>query len=244
MSRFFVDEKNIFDDIIAIEGGDVKHIKDVIRLKEGDKVEISSQGVLYICEIYIIEKKKIITKILHKELGKHEPPVSIILYQGLPKSNKMDFIVQKATEIGVKEIYPIETKRSIVKIKNKKKEKNKTNRWNKISEEAAKQSKRDYIPKINPILSFKEMVSLLKEEENILVPYENEKSKTMKGALKDISNKKIHVIIGPEGGFEEEEIKRLEGIGSKIISLGPRILRTETAGLVTLSILLYELGDI
>src|SRR5699024_3346948 len=103
--------------------------------------------------------------------------------------------------------------------------------------------KRDYVPKVKSILSFKEMIKLLEDEENILVPYENEKTTSMKDVLKDFSNKKVHIIIGPEGGFEEEEIDELEDIGSKIVSLGPRILRTETAGLVALSILLYELGD-
>ncbi|HHV27537.1 16S rRNA (uracil(1498)-N(3))-methyltransferase [Anaerosalibacter bizertensis] len=243
MNRFFIDKENISEELITIEGEDVKHIRDVIRLKEGDKIEISSEGILYICEISIIEKKKVIAKILHRESGDHEPPISIILYQGLPKSSKMDFIIQKATEIGVKEIYPIKTKRTVVKIDNKKKEKNKIDRWNKISEEAAKQSKRDYVPKVKSILSFKEMIKLLEDEENILVPYENEKTTSMKDVLKDFSNKKVHIIIGPEGGFEEEEIDELEDIGSKIVSLGPRILRTETAGLVALSILLYELGD-
>ena len=184
-----------------------------------------------------------IAKILHREFGNHEPPISIILYQGLPKSSKMDFIVQKATEIGVKEIYPIITNRTVVKIDNNKKEKNKVDRWNKISEEAAKQSKRDIIPKVNSVLSFKEMINILKDEENILVPYENQEGIGIKDIIKKISNKKIHVIIGPEGGFEEEEIEELKDIGSNTVSLGPRILRTETAGIVALSILLYELGD-
>ncbi|MCR2044959.1 16S rRNA (uracil(1498)-N(3))-methyltransferase [Anaerosalibacter massiliensis] len=243
MNRFFIDKENISKEYITIEGENIKHIKNVIRLKEGDKIEISSEGILYICNIYRIENKKVIAKILHREFGNHEPPISIILYQGLPKSSKMDFIVQKATEIGVKEIYPIITNRTVVKIDNNKKEKNKVDRWNKISEEAAKQSKRDIIPKVNSVLSFKEMINILKDEENILVPYENQEGIGIKDIIKKISNKKIHVIIGPEGGFEEEEIEELKDIGSNTVSLGPRILRTETAGIVALSILLYELGD-
>ena len=156
----------------------------------------------------------------------------------------MDYIIQKSTEIGVKEIYPLITNRTIVKIKNKKKEQSKLDRWKTIAEEAAKQSKRDYVPKVQRIIDFEEMLKLLNGNQNIIVPYEMEESLSLKDSLNNIKTGKIHLIIGPEGGFEKDEIDLLKSIGGQSISLGPRILRTETAGLVAASIILYELGDL
>jgi len=246
MHRFFVEKHQIIGDTIQILGTDVKHIKDVIRLKQGEKIEISSEGITYICEIELLSKGKILAKIIDKREGTNEAPIHIVLYQGLAKGNKMDLIIQKTTEIGVKEIYPVATNRSIVKINDIKKEQSKVERWSSIADEAAKQSKRDILPKVHNIISFDEMVMLLKDEQNILVPYENEKANSMNDKLKNITNKtnKIHLIIGPEGGFEDIEIKKLKSIGGQIITLGPRILRTETAGIVAATIILYELGDL
>lgn len=248
MHRFFVLPEQIEDKTISIKGEDLKHIKDVLRLAKKDRVEVVSEGVVYLSEIHDITNNEVLVKIIDSKKGKSEPPIDIYLYQGLPKSSKMDFIVQKATEIGVKKIFPIITNRTVVKIKNKKKEKNKVDRWNKICEESSKQSKRDFIPEVNSIIDFKEMITLLREEiskdENcILVPYEMEENKGIKNIVNDKSNKKIHLVIGPEGGFEEKEIEELEKIGGEIISLGPRILRTETAGLVAMTIIMYEFGD-
>ena len=244
MHKFFVDTNQISENNICILGKDVKHIKDVLRLRLNDKIEISVEGINYICEIQEILKDKIITSILSKTLGENEPPIDIILYQGLTKGNKMDLIIQKGTEIGVKEFYIISTNRSIVKIKDKKKEKSRVERLELIAEEASKQSKRDYIPEVKGILSFKDMINLLRYEKNIIVPYEDEKNIGLKEALKDISGGRIHLIIGPEGGFELYETEKLKEIGAKIVSLGPRILRTETAGFVAATAILYELGDL
>ncbi len=156
----------------------------------------------------------------------------------------MDEIIQKGTEVGIKEFYPVATHRSIVKIKDIKKEESKVERWNSIADEAAKQSKRDFLPKVQNVISFDEMIILLKDEKNIIVPYEDEKANAIKSKLQAIDDGNIHIIIGPEGGFEPYEIEKLKSIGAEIVTLGPRILRTETAGIVAATIVLYELGDL
>ncbi|MCF6466519.1 16S rRNA (uracil(1498)-N(3))-methyltransferase [Clostridium sp. Cult2] len=244
MNRFFVSKNQIMGNKIEILGKDVKHIKDVLRLKYKDKIEIVCEGKNYICEILEINPESIILSVLNIFQGKNEPPIDVVLYQGIAKGDKMDYIVQKCTEIGVKEIYPLITNRTVVKIKDRKKEQKKVDRWKAIAEEAAKQSKRDYIPLVNNVISYNEMIDVLKGEKNIIVPYEKEEVHTLKEALKDIKYGKIHIIIGPEGGFEEEEIDTIKIIGGKPVTLGPRIFRTETAGLVVISIALYELGDL
>ena len=181
---------------------------------------------------------------INESAGNRESSIEITLYQGLAKGSKMDLIIQKCVEIGVKDFYAIETDRAVVKINNKKKEDSKLERWQSIAEEAAKQSKRDYIPKLKGIISFKEMIGILSEEKNIIVPYENEENLSIKDGLKTVKGNKVNLIIGPEGGFEEKEIKSLEDLRASIVTLGPRILRTETAGLVSSTIILYELGDL
>ena len=244
MDKFFVDENQIEEMNIKIIDKDVKHIRDVLRLKLNSNIMISSNNINYLCEIVQMEKHEIISKIISKSEGVSEPKIEIILYQGLSKGSKMDFILQKGTEIGVKDFYPVATYRSIVKINDLKKEQGKLDRWNLITEEAAKQCKRDYIPKVNSILNFDDMIKLLDKEENIIVPYENEDGLTIGKGLENISTNKIHLIIGTEGVFEEEEIEKLRGIRAKIVTLGNRILRTETAGFVASTIILYELGNL
>lgn len=244
MHKFFVESHQVDDEYIEILGQDVKHIGNVLRLRPEEKIEICCEGINYYCEIKDILKDKIITKILSKKPGESEAPIEIVLYQGLAKGNKMDLILQKGTEIGIKEFYVVSTDRSIVKINDKKKENSRIERLQAITEEAAKQSKRDYIPKVNGILSFKEMLGMISKEDNIIVPYEDENHRSIGHVLKNINGKKIHLIIGPEGGFETEEIQSLKEIGANIVTLGPRILRTETAGLVASTIILYELGDL
>lgn len=243
MHRFFVTSERLFADKIEIIGKDVRHIKDVLRLDIKDKIEIAIDGYIHICEIVSIQKDRILTEIKEKIKGTNESSIHIVLYQGLIKGNKMETVIQKCTEIGVKEFYPVELKRCVVKVNDVKKEKNKVERWNLIAEEAAKQCKRDILPEVHDIISFREMIELLKEEKNIVVPYEEEKMNSIKGNLK-LNGNKIHLIIGPEGGFEPEEIEELKSIGAHIVTLGPRILRTETAGAVAATILLYEFGDL
>ncbi|MDY0234638.1 MAG: 16S rRNA (uracil(1498)-N(3))-methyltransferase [Gudongella sp.] len=243
MHRFFIKSAQNQSEQLIITGQDVKHIKNVLRMKLDDKIEIVKDGNSYVCSIHSIENDKVIVKILFKNDKSNESPLKIHLYQSLPKSTKMETILQKCTELGVFSFHPIITERSIVKI-DEKKEIKKLERWESIVLEAAKQSKRDLLPEIHPIQRFKEALNGL-ENKLIIVPYELENNFGIKDFLQSINIiDEVCVFIGPEGGFEEEEIDDLVEIGAQIVSLGPRILRTETAGFITCGVVQYELGDI
>lgn len=247
MNRFFVNIDNIKDENIIIDNkDDLKHMKNVLRLKENEKIEISDGcDNEYIVQIKNITDEFIETLILEKTDIKRESNINITLYQGYPKSSKMEFIIQKATELGVKRIVPIITDRTIVKINNNKKEEKKLERFEKITFEAAKQSKRGIIPEVPQIMKLESAVKEMQKNNSfIIVPYENENKIYIKEVLKKTKEKDISIIIGPEGGFSESEIKKLQEIGASIVSLGPRILRTETAGLTLISIIMYQLGDV
>lgn len=248
MNRFFVSKDNIKDDLVYIEGEDVKHIKDVLRLKKEDEIYVSDgNDNEYLVTIDSIYKEKVIGKIIKNTNVKRESNINITLYQGLPKSSKMDLIIQKATELGVKKIVPITMDRTVVKIKNKKKENKKLERYNRIALEAAKQSQRGMIPKVTNIISFEDVIENIKENDSFtIVPFEDEHSKGIKEALENIRDKEhnINIIIGPEGGFSSEEIKKIQELKYQTVTLGPRILRTETAGFTAIAVVMYELGDI
>jgi 16S rRNA (uracil1498-N3)-methyltransferase len=244
MHKFFVQRENFINDTAIIQGDDVKHIYKVLRLESGEKVSINDcQGKEYLGEIEDVTKTKVTVKLLEELPVNNESPVNIYLYQGLPKSSKMDLIVQKATELGVKEITPVVTERVVVK--SELSEFKKVDRWNRIALEACKQCKRTLIPSINTPIEFEELMSNLEAMDLIVVPYENQTGFGIKNLINEVKHevKNIAIIIGPEGGFEEEEIERLKASGAYIVTLGPRILRTETAGFVCASLLMYELGD-
>ncbi|MCM0648830.1 16S rRNA (uracil(1498)-N(3))-methyltransferase [Clostridium swellfunianum] len=244
MHKFFVQKQNFSDDRAFIEGDDVKHIYKVLRLEAGENVSINDcQGKEYLGKIEDVNKIKVTVKLLEELPVNNESPVNIFLYQGLPKSSKMDLIVQKATELGVKEITPVITERVVVK--SELGEFKKVDRWNRIALEACKQCKRTLIPSINTPIEFEELMSKLQSMNLIVVPYENETGFGVKNLINEVKHevKDIAIIIGPEGGFEEDEIEKLKASGAYIVTLGPRILRTETAGFVCASLLMYELGD-
>jgi 16S rRNA (uracil1498-N3)-methyltransferase len=246
MYKFFVPKNSIIDDIAYIEGEDVKHIYKVLRLEVGNRISINNcEGDEFLAQIEEINKKQVIVRCTEKLELNNESPIEIYLFQGLPKSSKMDLIVQKATELGVKEITPIVTDRVVVK--SELGEFKKLDRWNRIILEACKQSKRSLIPKVNTPLEFQELLEITKNIDLIIVPYENQDGYGIKNVIADIDKKNIKtvaIIIGPEGGFEECEISRLKELGAYIVTLGPRILRTETAGFVCMSLIMYELGDL
>ncbi|MGE5629120.1 MAG: 16S rRNA (uracil(1498)-N(3))-methyltransferase [Solirubrobacterales bacterium] len=246
MHKFFVPVENIKENMAVIEGDDVKHIYKVLRLEDGDTVCINDCiGAEYIGEITEINKKEVLVKIIKRIEINNESPIDIYLFQGLPKSQKMDLIVQKATELGVKEITPVITERVVVK--NEIGEYRKMDRWNRIALEACKQSKRTMIPRVNSPVEFSYMLDLMNSMDLIIVPYENEEQKGLKsvmGKIEKSSIKSVAIVIGPEGGFEEAEITALKNSKGEIITLGPRILRTETAGFVAASLIMYELGDL
>ncbi|TCO80051.1 16S rRNA (uracil(1498)-N(3))-methyltransferase [Marinisporobacter balticus] len=249
MHRFFVNEKNILGEeqkIIIDDKEDVKHIGKVLRLSQEDRIEIcDGQNIDYIGEIISLTKSEIIVNILERRLSKTEPLVNITLFQGIPKSAKMDMIIQKCTELGIKRIVPVVTERTIVQLKDEKAETKKIERWQKVADAAAKQCKRGRIPTIAYPISFEEMLNEIATYDLRMIPYEQEENRGIKGLLKNNGDyKSVAIIIGPEGGFEKDEIIAAQGKGALSVTLGPRILRTETAGFVALSILMYEMGDL
>ena len=244
MPRFFVKKEQIEKNNIIITGEDVKHIKNVLRKKQGDNIEICNQdsGESYTCEIEKVENEKVLTKIIEK-LQVCYDSIKVDIYQGLPKADKMELIIQKSVELGANSIIPVAMKRCVVKIEPKEETK-KISRWQKIAESAAKQCGRDKIPIIKSITTTKDILTKINDYDVVLVAYENEKENTLKQELKKLkeqSNVKIAILIGPEGGLEEKDVEKLKENGAKIITLGNRILRTETVALNMLSIIMYEL---
>lgn len=243
MHRFFIEDEQNDAEQFIIKGQDVNHIKNVLRMKQNNKIEIVKNGNSYICSIHSIENHKVVADVLYKNENSNESPIKIHLFQSLPKSTKMETVLRKSTELGVFSFHPIITERSIIKI-DIKKEVKKLERWQSVVLEAAKQSKRDLVPEVYSIKTFREALKQLKNK-TIIVPYELEDSLGIKEFLQSSNNSdEVFVFIGPEGGFDAREINSLIEIGAQIVSLGPRILRTETAGFITCGIIQYELGDI
>lgn len=246
MPKFFVKNNQIDGDSINIVGTDVNHIANVLRLRINDEIQICNEdrGINYNTKIVKINKENVICNITEIKESNSEAGIYINILQGLPKAEKMEFIIQKCTELGVKEITPVNMERCTVKLDEKSANK-KQERWQKIAEVASKQSGRDMIPKINKVTSIKYICDILKDYDLVLVPYENEKTITLKKVLKEFPRKnlKVAIVIGPEGGFEEKEIKTLEQNNCKIVTLGNRILRTETVAIAITSIIMYELAD-
>ncbi len=244
MHCFYIEKGQIEKDWIHITGDDVNHIKNVLRMNVGEELVLCDKdGRFYTCLIEEISGQEIQTKIVKKEDAVTELPTKIYLFQGLPKKDKMELIIQKAVELGVYEVIPVATKYCVVKLEDKKKEKKKLERWQAISEAAAKQSGRGIIPTIGEVMSFQEAIKMAASLEGGIIPYELSKGmKASKDAIvKVCMGKSIGVFIGPEGGFSEEEIKLAFEAGIQPITLGKRILRTETAGLTTLALLMFEI---
>lgn len=243
MARFFVDASDVQDNTISIRSKeDIKHIAKVLRLKEGDKLEISDSSQWeYEVEIEFIDSEVIETVILDKQKFAREPEVQVTLFQGIPKQSKMETIVQKCVELGVYSIVPVFMDRTVVVDKGKFDKK--IERWQKVSSEAVKQCRRGIIPEVCPAVKSKELPAILQEYDLILFPYENETGRTIKDSLRSLEQKpaSVAVIIGPEGGFSDKEAEELKAAGADCVSLGKTILRTETAGLAALSVIMYEL---
>jgi len=239
--NFFVDKDKIKNDYIYIESSDVNHIKNVLRKNVGDILNVVSENVIYKSEISEITQNQVVCKILDKQ-EKKKSNVELTIFQGLAKADKIEYIIQKCTELGVSEIVPVEMKRCVVKLDDKDKLK-KIDRWRKIAEVAAKQSLRNDILKVEKILSFSLLLEEIKNYDLVILAYEKEKSVTLKSVLKDIDDSisKIAVIIGPEGGIDEEEAEILINNNAKSITLGERILRTETAPVAISAMMMYEL---
>lgn len=247
MQRFFVEPHQIDEAAhqIHIIGTDVNHISNVLRMKQGEEVWISDGGQKeYRCTIEAFSADEVLLHIIYAQEPDYELPSRIYLFQGLPKADKMELIIQKAVELGAYEIIPVETKRCVVKLDGKKAAK-KVERWQQIAESAAKQSKRMLIPNVHQVLSFKEALKYAESMDIRLIPYELAKGmQETKEILAAIAQgQSIGIFIGPEGGFEEKEVETAISEGAKPITLGKRILRTETAGLAILSVLMFQLEN-
>ena len=248
MYQFFVDPFQIHEQEkrVLIEGPDVNHIKNVLRMRVGEEIAVSNgiDGREYRCGILELNEDTVICELRFVKEDEVELPSRIYLYQGLPKGDKMELIIQKAVELGVYQVIPVATKRAVVKLDDKKAA-SKVQRWQGIAEAAAKQSKRGIIPRVAPVMSFKEAVKQAADMQMRLIPYElAEGMDKTKELLERVAPRQdIAVFIGPEGGFEESEIQLALEQGIQPITLGRRILRTETAGLTVLSWLMYRLED-
>lgn len=243
MYHFFVTKEQTAGDRIEITGDDVNHMKNVLRMKIGEQVTVSDGcDREYLCHIEEIFDDHIELKIEDIFGVTNELPSEIVLFQGLPKGDKMELIIQKAVELGAARIVPVMTSRTIVKWDAKKAEK-KIERYNTIAKTAAKQAKRSVIPVVEEVVSFKKACEMASELSANLIPYENAKGMSAaRKAIADIKGKQsIGIFIGPEGGFEEREVEQAVAVGAIPITLGKRILRTETAGMAVLSILMFLL---
>lgn len=243
MYHFFVTPDQIMDGYAVITGQDVNHIRNVLRMKAGEQVGIRD-GISrnYICELETIEADEVRARILSEETDSSELPARLYLFQGLPKSDKMELIIQKAVELGVYQIIPVATRRAVVKL-DKKKEESKVKRWNAIAESAAKQSGRMLVPEVTGVMTLKEAYGYAKDFDVNLIPYElAEGMAETKEILKTVRpGMQVGIFIGPEGGFDVEEVEQAIAGGIHPITLGRRILRTETAGMTALSILMFQL---
>lgn len=243
MQRYFVNKEQFSDNQVIITGDDVHHISKVLRGNIGDKIICANgEGYDVDAEIVSIDSKRVVCRIVNTLVDSREPKIELILAQALPKADKMDLIIQKGTEIGVTTFLPFTSERTIVQL-NDKKEQKRVERWEKIAKEAAEQAHRSRVPKILPITTIKELLNNL-DTVLPLIAYEKEDTNSLSKVLtKGLSDKKILLIIGPEGGFTEKEIRIAEEKGAIPISLGKRILRTETAGIVGAANIIYQLDE-
>lgn len=243
MYHFFVERGQVREDFVIIEGNDVNHIKNVLRMKPGEKISVSDGGNRkYLCEITELGVHEVVAARLSEEESFAELDASIYLFQGLPKSDKMELIIQKAVELGAAAIVPMATGRAVVKL-DAKKEENKRKRWSAIAQSSAKQSGRTIIPQILPVMEFKEAVQYMEGFDYKFIPYElADNMEETRELIKNVkSQSRIGILIGPEGGFDRAEVEYAVEHGIVPITLGKRILRTETAGMALLSVLMFWL---
>lgn len=243
MSRFFVTPDMVGDKSILITSkSDIQHMTKVLRLREGVEIDISdSEAWEYKCRIEYMDKNEVEAVILDKQKFAREPEVKVTLFQGVPKQSKMDLIVQKTVELGVSKVVPVFMDRTVISDKGRIDKK--IERYNTIGAEAAKQCQRGTLPVVTSPLEFKDMVKEIENFDLVLFPYENESKTSMKDVLRNLDEKpkSVAVIIGPEGGFSDSEAELLKQCDTSCVSLGKTILRTETAGIVAISMVMYEL---
>lgn len=243
MYRFFVPGEQIHGECVEITGDDVNHIRNVLRMGRGEKLVIScGQGTDYYCIIKEIQSECIMLEVEREEPVRTELPVSLTLFQALPKADKMEWIIQKAVELGAAEIVPVRTRRSVVRLDDAKAAK-KQKRWQAVAEAAAKQSGRGVIPRIHEVISFPEALKYARKLQYRIIPYElfDDMDATLETVDRVCGGESVGIFIGPEGGFERGEVEQAMEEGASPVSLGRRILRTETAGLAVLSVLMFRI---
>ncbi|MBQ3037554.1 MAG: 16S rRNA (uracil(1498)-N(3))-methyltransferase [Clostridia bacterium] len=245
MPKFFVPKENISENEIIITGQDVSHISRVLRMKKGEELLLcDGRGNDYIAVIGDIMQDKISCNILECLKSDTEANVRVTLFQGIPKASKMDYIIQKTTELGIDKIIPCAMDRCVARLDDKDAQK-KQQRWQKLCEEAAKQSGRGVIPEVGMPVSFKQAIELMKDYDLCFAPYECEEENCIRDTLLSKENvRTVAYMIGPEGGYSLEEKEYLSKSGITTVTLGKRILRTETAGEAVLSMIMYEIGDV
>ena len=244
MARFFVAAEQKNGSEISITGNDLRHLHSVLRMKEGDPVTVTVDGVgVYACRIEAFQEDRALLRVLSEVEESHEPSVRITLFQGLPKGDKLEQVIEKSVELGVYEVVPVLMKRSVVK-PDPKKEEARHLRRQKIAESAAKQSRRDIIPEVRPLMTFDEALRYAKELDAVLLPYEAaDNMEETREILKAVpEGARVGIFIGPEGGYEGSEIEKALEYGAKVITLGKRILRTETAGPALIAVLTFMHG--
>lgn len=236
MFNFFVDPSARLGDTYNISGADLNHIKNVLRMRIGEELLVSCEGRSDLCVIEAIDSDTAVVRITEENYRSTELPIKIYLLQGLPKSDKLELIIQKCVELGVFAIVPVEMARCVVKLEAKKKDE-RVKRWQAIAESAAKQSKRNAVPEVMPVMSYKEAMAFAEGLDLFLVPYENKDGMAAtKEALSKIKGgMSVGILIGPEGGFEEREVSDAAAVGGVTVSLGKRILRAETAAMTAVS---------
>lgn len=247
VARFFLEQEYLRSESVRITGEDAHHISRVLRLKIGDEIECApGTGEIHVVRLTRVEGDLVEGIIVDSYLSSEESPIITRLYQGLAKGDKMDFTIQKAVELGISEIVPYTSRYTVVKL-NQAQQKRRLQRWERIAREAAKQSKRARLPIVQPLVEFSGLLERLEIHraagELILIPYEHEKQVRLQD-IECSQPKAVSVLIGPEGGFHPTEVAEVVERGAHVITLGPRILRTETAGLVALSLVGYRWGDL
>lgn len=246
MPKFF--SNNISDGKITITGDDARHISKVLRMKEGDCITVGDMcNTDYTCKIANISKAEVVLDILASQLSDTENAVKISVFQALPKASKMEYIIQKCVELGAHEIIPCATKHCVVKLDTDSDKQKKVQRWQSISEAAAKQSMRSIIPKVNIPLDFKSAMETLKNYDVCFICHENEQKTTLKSFLQKAKDEKqinsVAFFVGPEGGISDEETQYIKDNNIACVTLGKRILRTETASTAVISMLNYEFNE-
>lgn len=244
MPKFFINKEDIKDNTITVSGQDATHISKVLRTEVGETLTLCDGcGTDFFARVTSITKEAVSLKIYETLPCLAEPKISVTLFQGIPKQGKMDYIIEKCTELGISRIVPVAAKRSVVKIDDKKSEAKKLERWRKIAAESVKQCGRGKIPEVTDVMGFSEAIEFSKALDLTIAAYECERDTSIKSALTDKTPKTIGVFIGPEGGLDDLEVKMLNAASIETVTLGTRILRTETAGHTVLTAIMYEYNE-